>query len=475
MLKRPPLKEARTKMSTSKLSKICIAAVILSLTAITSFGQKETPPTGGPPKPFVFPATEDYTLPNGMKVTLVQYGSVPKVAVQAVIYTGTKDDAKGKKAVSDMTGSMMKEGTKTRTAEQIALDAAKMGGSLNIGVGTDSTNISGEVLSEFDTQFINLLADVMLNPDFKQADLDRLKANKLRELAVARTQAGNLAWEKFREVVFTGHPYAQINPTDEEVNGYTLDDIRKFHAENFGAARTRIYVVGKFDQAAVKSAIEKAFAAYPKGTASTRNVPTIAGKRSLTTINRADAPQSTIYMGMPAPSQTDPDYVKFVVMDSLLGGSFGSRITSNIRENKGYTYSPGSFIWTRFKTGYWVEAADVTTEHTGNSIKEILFEINRMRTEPVPADELQGIKNYMAGLYVLQNSTRFGVIGQLENMNYNGLDKTSIDNYVKNVLAVTAADIQAMAKKYLTEDKMTIVVVGDLPKVNDQLKPYEVQ
>ena len=162
-------------------------------------------------------------------------------------------------------------------------------------------------------------------------------------------------------------------------------------------------------------------------------------------------------------------------MDSLLGGSFGSRITSNIRENKGYTYSPGSFIWNRYKTGYWVEAADVTTEHTGNSLKEILFEINRMRTEPVPAAELQGIKNYMAGLYVLQNSTRFGVISQLENMNYNGLEKSSIDNYVKNVLAVTAADVQAMAKKYLTEDRMTIVVVGDLAKINEQLRPYEVQ
>ncbi len=448
---------------------------IVSLASFVTYGQKETPPAGGQPKPFVFPATEDYTLPNGMKVTLVQYGSVPKVAVQAVVYTGTKDDAKGKKAVSEITGSMLKEGSKTRTAEQIALDTAKMGGSLNVGVGTDSTNISGEVLSEFDAQFINLLADVMLDPNFRQEDLDRLKANKLRQLAVARTQAGTLAWEKFREIVFAGHPYEQINPRDEEVNGYTLEDVRKFYAANYGAARTHLYVVGKFDPAGVKAAIAKAFAGYVKGAPSTRNVPTIAGKRSLTTINRADAPQSTIYLGMPSPSATDPDYVKFVVMDSLLGGSFGSRITSNIRENKGYTYSPGSFIWSRYKTGYWIESADVTTEHTGNSIKEILFEVNRLRTEPVTAAELQGIKNYMAGLYVLQNSTRFGVIGQLENMNYHGLDKSSIDNYVKNVLAVTSADIQAMAKKYLTEDRMTIVVVGDLAKVNEQLKPYEVQ
>jgi predicted Zn-dependent peptidase len=124
-----------------------------------------------------------------MQVTLVPYGSVPKVAFQATIYAGTKDDAKGKKALSEMVGSMLKEGTKTRTAEAIALDAANMGGSVNTGTGTDSTNITGEVLSEFDTKFVELLADLIRNPNFQQADLDRLKANKLRALA-GRTFAG---------------------------------------------------------------------------------------------------------------------------------------------------------------------------------------------------------------------------------------------------------------------------------------------
>lgn len=454
----------------------CAALFLMCVAAIgVDAQQKEAPPAGGQPKPFVFPKSNDYTLPNGMKVSLVQYGAVPKVAMQAVVYTGTKDDAKGKKAVSEMAGMMLKEGSKTRTGAQIALDTAQMGGSLNVGVGTDSTNISGEVLSEFDVQFLNILADVVLNPNYKQADLDRLKANKLRQLAVAKSQAGTIAWERFRDVVFPGHPYGQINPSEAEVNGYTLDDLNKFYAANYGAAKTHLYVVGQFNEAAVKAAIDKAFSGWTKGTDLTRNIPKVVGKRSLTTIDRPGAPQSTIYLGMPSPNPSDADYVKFVVMDSLLGGSFGSRITSNIRENKGYTYSPGSFIWSRFKTGYWIESADVTTEHTGNSIKEILFEINRLRTEKVGDKELDGIKNYMAGLYVLQNSSRFGIIGQLENRNYNGLDKSYIDDYVKNVLAVTSDDIQAMAKKYLTEDKMTIVVVGDLSKVTTQLKPYEVQ
>jgi zinc protease len=465
------MKNSKFKIQNLKL--IAVSAVCLLAFAFGIFAQKETPPVGGQPKPFVFPPQNTFMLPNGMRVTLVPYGSVPKVAFQAVVYSGTKDDAPGKKAVSEMVGAMLKEGTKTRTAEQIALETAEMGGGLFIGTGTDSTNISGEVLSEFDVRFLNLLADVVINPNFKTEDLERLRANKLRNLAVARTQAGNQAWEKFREVVFPNHPYGQINPKDEEVKGYTLADVQNFYNDNYGAARTHLYVVGKFNQAAVKKAIKKAFGSWKKGTASSRSIPTIAARRSLTSLDRPGAPQSTIYLGMPAPAPSDEDFVKFTVMDSLLGSSFGSRITSNIRENKGYTYSPGSFIWNRFKTGYWIEAADVTTEATGASIKEILYEVNRLRQEPPSETELSGIKNYLIGIYVLQNSSRTGVIGQLETMNYNELDKNYLDTYVQKLVAVTPKDVQDMAKKYLQEDRMTIIVVGDKAKIAEQIKPYE--
>lgn len=447
--------------------------VIALLLTVPVFGQREKPPTGGQPRPFVFPAQENFTLPNGMKVTLVEYGSVPKVAMQMYVYTGTKDDPKGKKGVSQTTADMLKEGTKTRSSEDIARSMAEMGGSLNISGGTDSTIIGGEVLSEFDVQLLTLMADVVMNPNFKADDLELLRANTLRRLAVARTQAQNTAWEKFRSIVFAGHPYEQVNPTDDEVKGYTLDDVRAFYNANYGAARAHLYIVGKFNKAAVTNIVEKAFSSWSKGAAGARNPPKVSAKRSLAKIDRPNAEQSTIFLGMPAPNPSDPDYVKFVVMDTILGGAFSSRITSNIREDKGYTYSPGSSVWTRYRTGYWFEAADVRTDATGASIKEILYEIKRMRDEPVGADELQGIKNNMVGLYVLQNSSRFGVIGQLEMMNYHELPQSYLDNYVRNIAAVTATDVQSMAKKYLLEDKMTIVVVGDLAKIDDQLKPYE--
>ncbi len=438
------------------------------------FGQKETPPAGGQPKPFVFPKQDTYTLPNGMKVTLVQYGTIPKVAMQTVVRTGTINEKAEQRWISDTVATLLKEGTTTRSAEQLARETAEMGGSIFTTGSNDKVTIGGEVLSEFDTRFIELMADVILNPKFSADDMEKVRANKLRELTVSRAQAGTIAWEKFREMVFPGHAYSMIMPTEALVKSYTLQDVKTYYYNQYGAARAHLYVAGRFDAGHVKAAIEKAFGNWKKGPEPIRAVPTINAKRALEVIDRPGAPQSTIYLGMPAVSPIDDDFVKFTVMDSLLGSSFGSRITANIRENKGYTYSPGSFIWNRFKTGYWVESADVTTESTGASVKEILFEIERLRREPPSEAELQGIKNYLVGIYVLQNSSRAGVIGQLEDMNYNELSSDYLDTYVSKLAAVTPADVSEMVRKYLLFDKMTMVVVGDRSKIDAQLKPYEV-
>ena len=469
------VKSKKLKVKVLFSLRLCVSAVIISLTAISGFAQKETPPVGGQPKPFVFPKQDTYTLSNGMKITLVQYGAVPKVAMQAVVRAGTLNEKAEQRWISDIVAVMLKDGTTKRTAEQIARETAEMGGSIFTTASNDKTTIGGEVLSEFDTRFVDLMADVVLNPKFAPADLEKARANKLREIAVAKAQAGTQAWERFREIVFAGHPYSAVIASEPIVQSYKLEDVKAYYNDQYGAARTHLYVVGQFDSPKVKAAIEKAFGGWKKGPDPIRSVPTVVGKRSLNTIDRPGAPQSTIYMGVPAVSPSDPDFIKFTVMDSLLGSSFGSRITSNIRENKGYTYSPGSFVWNRYKTGYWVENADVTTEHTGASIKEILFEIDRLQKEPPTDAEMQGIKNYLIGIYVLQNSTRGGVIGQLENMNYNELDRNYLDTYVQKLSAVTAKDVQDMAKKYLVLDRMTFVVVGDKSKIDAQLKPYEVQ
>ena len=170
---------------------------------------------------------------------------------------------------------------------------------------------------------------------------------------------------------------------------------------------------------------------------------------------------------------TSPDYLVLDVMDSLLGGSFAFRITSNIRDQKGYTYSPRSQVGTRKHLAYWLEAADVTTAVTGPSLKEIFYEIDRIRKEPPSAQELKGIQNYLAGLFVLKNTSPDGLIAQLHFVDSQGLERSFLSSYVQKVMAVTPQEIQRVSESYIVPSKMTIIVVGDKAKIAEQLKPYE--
>jgi predicted Zn-dependent peptidase len=319
---------------------------------------------------------------------------------------------------------------------------------------------------------IRLVADVVRNPALPASELPRLKANRLRSLAVQRSQPGSLAQERFAQVLYGDHPYGRYFPTEAQLQGYTIEQVRAFHAANYGAARSHLYVVGVFDQAAAERAARDAFGSWAAGPPPTKNPPTPTAKRSVALIDRPNAVQSTLVLGLPVPDASSKDYTALVVTDALLGGAFGSRITSNIREQKGYTYSPGSVVNTHATDAYWAENADVTTNVTGASLTEIFKEIDRLRSEAPPAQELGGIKSNLAGVFVLQNGSRAGIASQLQFVNLHGLGEDYLTNYVKRVMAVTPSDVQRIAKDYLDPSKMTLVVVGDRKTVEPQLAPF---
>src|SRR5690606_10911207 len=189
-------------------------------------------------------------------------------------------------------------------------------------------------------------------------------------------------------------------------------------------------------------------------------------------IDRPGAPQTTIMLGLPTVDPSHPDYGPLTVANSLLGGSFGSRITSNIREDKGYTYSPRSVVNTGYKSALWYEQADVTSEHTGAALQEIAKEIKKLQEEAPAEDELKGIQNYEAGVFVLQNSTPQGIISQLNFIDFHGLDDDYLANRVKNIHSVTPEKIQEMAKKYFRYEDMTLVLVGDKKQLDQQMKAH---
>jgi predicted Zn-dependent peptidase len=433
---------------------------------------KQTPPVGGTPKPFNLPRKETFTLKNGTQVTLVPYGSIPKVTVSAVVLAGNINESAEQVWLADLTGDLLEEGTKTRTGAALAQEVARMGGSLNVSVTPDQTSVSADVLSESGPQLVALIADVLQRPALPASELERLKANRIRNLSIQKSQPGSIAQERFSKLLYADHPYGRIFPTEEMIRSYTIADVQKFYKDNFGAARTRIYVAGRFDAAAMRRQITQAFGTWARGADPVENVPKTVSVRKIHLIDRPGAPQSTLYLGLPVVDPSHKDFVALSVTNSLLGGSFASRITSNIREKKGYTYSPNSSISTHYRDAYWVQVADVTTGVTGPSLKEIFYEIEQLQKEPPTEAELQGIKNYRAGVFTIQNSSRAGIIGQLAFLDLHKLPDTYLTNYVQNVLAVTPQDVQRMARQYLKSEQMAIVVVGDKAQVASQLIPY---
>ena len=187
-------------------------------------------------------------------------------------------------------------------------------------------------------------------------------------------------------------------------------------------------------------------------------------------LEREGAPQSTLRLGLATVDATHPDYTKLSVMNTLLGGAFSSRITTNIREDKGYTYSPRSAVVDRVGSAVWYEGADVTAEVTGASLVEIFKEIELLASEAPTAEELKGVQNYMAGIFVLRNSSRSAIISQLAFLELHGLDKTYLTDYVQNVHGVTPEEVSNIARKYLDSASMHLTIVGDTATVTPQLK-----
>jgi len=445
--------------------------IIISL-LLFSYAQEQTPPPGGTPKDFNLPQKKSFSLENGLKITLVPFGTVPKVDVRLVVRVGKINEQEDEVGLADLTTDFFKEGTQTRSAKDIAEQAAQIGGEINVSTGPDQTSVGGVSLSEFAPQLIELLADILQNPNFPQTELARLKKDYIRQLSIEKSRPQSQAMERFRKLLYPAHPYGRIYPDEELIDSYDINRIKDFYSKNFSAKITHLYVVGLFDENKVEITIRDNLSGWNTGHKHLELVPEPVSQRKIHLIDRPEAPQSTIIIGLPVIDPSHEDYIALQVTDALLGGSFASRITSNIREDKGYTYSPRSSVSTRYRDSFWMQQADVAMEFTGASLKEIFYEIDRLQNQPPAEDELQGIKNYLAGVFVLQNSSRTGIIDQLSFLDLHGLPDSYLTNYVQNIYKVTPENVQRVTKKLLRDEEMTIVIVGDIKKIKNQIESY---
>ncbi|HEU0135560.1 MAG TPA: pitrilysin family protein, partial [Allosphingosinicella sp.] len=449
---------------------LAAASLLLAPAAAPAQDFPKTMPAAGTPKPFTVPASETYTLANGMQVTLIPYGQIPKATVSLRVYAGGLNEGDDR-WLSTLAAQMLREGAAGRSGSDIAEAAAGMGGGLGIGAGPHETSLNLSVLSEHADNAVRLIADVARRPDFPESEFGRVRDSLVRNLAVAKSQPQSAADAALAAAYYgPGHPYGSPLPAESKLKGYSLDAVRAFHRENFGARRARLYVAGRFDSATVKEAINAAFGDWTGGPERLRLPPQPRPGPRLILVDRPDAAQSTMRIAFPAPVAGDPSDLRFRVTNALLGGAFNSRITTNIREKRGYTYSPGSGVTWNPGEAMWTFNADVTTAVTGPALQEVIGEIRRLQTEAPTQTEAAGMRTYMAGIFVLQNASPPGLINSIATRDFHGLPANWLESYIPGVLAVDAASMQSIARQTLPLERMTIVVVGDLAKVEPQLK-----
>ncbi|MCH9003883.1 MAG: insulinase family protein [Proteobacteria bacterium] len=453
-----------------------VACIVLALSFVAIvYAQEEErqePPSGGTPKDFILPAKDTFGLDNVLQSTLIPFGSVPKATVRIIVRSGNLNEG-DQTWLAGLSGDFFLEGTTSRSGEDIARAAAAIGGQINVTINEDQTMITGDVLADFTPQMVELLAEVIRSPAFAESELDRLKRDRLRQLSIAETQPQQMAIAAFRKALYGDHPYGRVMPDEAQLAAYSIDDVRNFYNNNFGAQRTQVYVAGVFDADITRTAIENSFGSWEEGPDVLINIPEpVTGKVVLDVVDRPGASQSNVILGLPTINPGHDDWIALQITNRLLGGYFSSRITANIREDKGYTYSPYSTLSTRYKDAYWAQIAAVTTNVTGPALQEIMNEIDNLQENPPPVEELDGVKNYSAGVFVLQNSTRGGIINVLNRLDLQELPDTYLTDYVSNVFAITPEQVSEMASTYMREEDMTLAVIGDRGQISEQVAPF---
>lgn len=432
---------------------------------------REAPPAPQPPPEIRIPERRTFTLENGLRVTLVEVGRMPKVLVEVSVRAGSAEEREAEVGLAAFLADMLLEGTTTRSAGEVAAEAARWGGAIEVGVTPDELLVSATVLSEFAPELVGLVAEVVTSPAFPERSVERVRQDRIREVTIARTLPQTLAIERFLAVTYPGSAYGRYLPTPAQLERLGRDDLARFHGEKIGARRAHLYVAGRFDAAATEAAIRAAFAALPPGAPPAPATARTAARRAIHLVERPGAVQSSLYVGLPALDPRHPDYTRLVVTNTLLGGYFSSRMTANLREAKGYTYSPYSVLSVRAGApGYWAQVADVTTAVTGPALREIFGEIERLRRAPPPERELQATQAYLTGQFALRLAERDDLVERLRFVDLHQLPEGWLEQYAERVRAVTPAEVQATARRWLDATRMATVVVGDRKQVEDQLK-----
>lgn len=420
-----------------------------------------------------FPRPVESKLKNGMELIVLEDHRSPTIQVEIAVPASSLNDPEGM-PLSAATAALMRSGTPTRDARMIAETLAELGASVNFSIGDRWAYARLSTLTENLDAVLNLMADMLFHPSFPREEVDKWKNQQLSQLQQVRAQPEFLATERFAQAMYPGDRRSYVMPTAEGVRAITREKLIEHYQAVYRPEGGRVTVLGDIDARQITPKLEQLFGEW-KGAApkppALELPPQVQGRRVIL-VNRPNSVQTVFYLGNHAIDRLSPDYIPAQVLNRVLGAGPASRLFRNIREEKGYTYGISSgFSATRYMNHFAVQTS-VRTEVTGDALKEILRELADIRDRVVPADELEGAKRALVASFALSTENPAVALSNATQIKDYSFPADYWDTYPEKIAAVTAEDVQRVARKYVPVDNLVIVAVGDSAKIRGILAEF---
>ena len=421
------------------------------------------------------PKAQQADLSNGVHLIVIEDHRAPQVFFQMIIDgAGGYYDPASQPGLATFTATLMREGTASKTSEQISEQLDRLAAAVSVGAGLSSpfATVGGSGLTNNLDTVLSLMADVLMNPSFPQSEIDLYKTRTRANFMNQRTQPGFLAQERLNKAVFGDHPLARVSPTPQALEALTRDALVAFHKAHYVPDRALLAVAGDITLAQAKSKAETAFAGWKKAGATIeaqRDPAPIAGP-SISLVARPKSVQTSLRVGTQSLPRTHPDYDALTVANYVLGGGPTGRLFEHLREQKGYTYGAYSNFGSSRTVGSWTASTDVRSEVTDAALTDLIDEIRQMRDVPLTDAELAAAKKALIASFALSLESPNAILSRYIDIYNYKLPADYWDTYPQRIGAITSAEVQRVAKKYWAADRLQIVAVGEAEKVEPALK-----
>jgi zinc protease len=448
-----------------------VLTAALALAALPAAAQQGPPPPG-PPEDVDFPEFSEAELDNGARVIVVRNAEQPIVSVNLRVGSGDADDPAGKAGVAGATAELIDNGTASRSAEDIAQAVDFIGATLGAGSGADWSSVTLTTTTPHLEAGLDVLADVVVNPSFPADEVEKERRRQLTALQVELSQPASLAARRFFAEVYGQHPYGW-SPDPASVEAITRDDLAAFHATHYRPDNALIVVAGDVDAAGVVEALNRHLAGWTPGASAeaSRPAPPEAAGRTLHFVHKPGLVQAVMRVGHLMPAATGADWVGIDVATRVLGGGTTGWLFRILRGEKGFTYGAYGGASERLEAGYFQATAEVRNEVADSALQELLFLIERLRTD-IPEADLQMAQNFITGSFPLSIETPGQVAGQLATTIMLGRDVAYIENYRGRAASFSTDEVEAIAREYIRPEIATVVVAGDANAILEKVRPF---